>query len=180
MSHRETHPTGFKIEPISCYSSAILSQSACVLIYSVICLVYLPLTPGFSFQDHGRDCGDPQRHLCIHAPPPVNVACSHIGTSFLSPGRRGHKPVQYGPTPHSLESWPPCLGTSLCPKRVRGPGCGEPYYQRAPQPCSKRPSLLVLDGPCISHHYRRTHTAMHGHTAGLHAPGCLVPYDYHG
>ena len=88
--------------------------------------------------------------------------------------------MQYGPAPHSLEPWPPCLGTLCCPGHVRGPGCGEPYSQRAPQPQFKRPSPLVLDGPCISHHCRRICTAMRGHTAGPHAPGGLIPYDCHG
>ena len=71
------------------------------------------------------------------------------------PWKKGAQSVQCGPAPHSLESWPPDSGTSLCPKCARGPGCGEPYYQRAPQPHSRRPSLLVLGSPCISHHYRR-------------------------
>ena len=88
--------------------------------------------------------------------------------------------MQYGPAPHSLESWPPCSGTLLCPEHVRGPGYGEPYYQRALQPHSKRLSPLVPNGPCTFHHNRRTSTATHGHTAGPHAPGCLIPCDYHG
>ena len=75
---------------------------------------------------------------------------------------------------------PPSSGTSLCPKCVRGPSCRGPYYQRAQQPHSRRPSPLVLGSPCILHHDSRTCTAMHRRTAGPHALGCPIPYDCHG
>ena len=98
---------------------------------------------------------------------------------------RGCKPAQYGPTPHSLESWPPqCLGISLVPPKTcaRGPGCGEPYYQRAPQPHSRRLSPLVLGMVLVSLVItERTRTArcmgiLQDHTL----LGFPTPYDCHG
>ena len=152
MSHGETCPLGFGMALSFYYSSAILSHSAPSWTHFRTDLVSLPWVPShpaprFSCQDHGRDYGDPPRHLCICTPPPINIACFCTETGFLFLGRRGCKHAQYGPTPHSLESWPLCSGALCCPRGVRGPSCGEPYSRRALQPLPRSLSLLVLNGP---------------------------------
>ena len=86
--------------------------------------------------------------------------------------KKGCKPAQCGPTCHSLGFWLHDSDASLCPQCVTGPGSGELYCQRVGQPHPRRPSLLVLCGPCTFHHCSRIHTAMHGRTVGPHTLGC--------
>ena len=122
-------------------------------------------------------CGlfrDP-RHLLSHAPPPSNASWPHIVSSPLLPRRRAHRPVQCGPALHNLGFLPHDLDALLSPQCVTGLSSGELCCRMVGQPDPRRPLQLVPRGPCTSHHCSMIHTAMHGHTEGLHALECPAP-----
>ena len=98
-----------------------------------------------------------------------------LGMAFYSLEEGGTNQCNVVPYPIVWDFGRMVRAHHFAPQHARDPGCRELYCQRIEQPHPRRPSLLVLCGPCIFHHCSRIHTATCGHTVGPHVLGCPAP-----
>ena len=139
------------------------------------CIKFSFSLPGSSFRTTGRAAvvtqGIYASSLLLPLTPPDLI----LRMALYSSEERGSNQRNMVPHPIVWDFGCTIRGASLCPQCARGPSCGELYCQKVAQPHPRRPSLLVLCGPCTSHHCSRIHTTMCGHTVGPHALGCPAP-----